>query len=465
MSQSAPEPAPAQDDALAKYERLPRRTTPTWEVELLIAGATVFALLQLPGLLDTWFYTYFPRFGRPMAELIIVPYVYAKSAAYALIATFVLHLSARGYWVALIGLRSVYPDGVRWDNLRWGPLYRHEIQARTPSAEDLIERADNRASVIFGYGIGFALVVIAPLLFVAIVTLATIVFQLLTLAYFPWQKVWYLLFAGIFLPFMLAVSIDRWFGKKLAPDGLPARSYRAVLRTYLRAGMSSFSSYPTLMFMSRAGQKRGGAVLALGVALLAAISFVQLMVHEGDLSIGNYAGLEPGEPGSLRALRAANYADQRGADAAAPEPFIPSEIARGDYLRLFVPYRPARDSAAVEKQCELPQNIAPESITLQAGDDELERALAERTAGDAARSARLDCLARIYAVTLDSQPLPDLQFDLADDPASGLRGVLAMIRIADLAPGRHLLEIQRPPSPIATEHSPPPRPHRIVFWR
>ncbi len=37
-------------------ERLPPRTTPTWEMELLISGATVFALFQLPGALDQGLY-------------------------------------------------------------------------------------------------------------------------------------------------------------------------------------------------------------------------------------------------------------------------------------------------------------------------------------------------------------------------------------------------------------------------
>jgi hypothetical protein len=32
--------------------RLPPKTTPTWEVELLVSGATVFGLAQLPPLAD-----------------------------------------------------------------------------------------------------------------------------------------------------------------------------------------------------------------------------------------------------------------------------------------------------------------------------------------------------------------------------------------------------------------------------
>ena len=39
---------------------LPRRTTPTWEVELLISGVAVFAMLQLPGWLDDRLFALLP---------------------------------------------------------------------------------------------------------------------------------------------------------------------------------------------------------------------------------------------------------------------------------------------------------------------------------------------------------------------------------------------------------------------
>jgi hypothetical protein len=35
-----------------EHERVPAQTTPTWEMELLVSGATIFGLLQLPTFLD-----------------------------------------------------------------------------------------------------------------------------------------------------------------------------------------------------------------------------------------------------------------------------------------------------------------------------------------------------------------------------------------------------------------------------
>ena len=55
--------------------------------------------------------------------------------------TFALHLLLRAHWIALVGLHSIYPDGVRWDRLRMGPIQRELERRRERPAADAIERA------------------------------------------------------------------------------------------------------------------------------------------------------------------------------------------------------------------------------------------------------------------------------------------------------------------------------------
>ena len=107
---SADVPAPPPD-----RESLPARTTPTWEMELLISGATVFGLLQLPGLADRLLFHVHNSSAEPVAAFVLPLWIYVKSALLTLAATFVVHLALRGYWIALVGLSSVYPDGIRWE--------------------------------------------------------------------------------------------------------------------------------------------------------------------------------------------------------------------------------------------------------------------------------------------------------------------------------------------------------------
>jgi hypothetical protein len=53
--------------------------------------------------------------------------------------------------------------------------------------------------------------------------------------------------------------------------------------------------------------------------------------------------------------------------------------------------------------------------------------------------------------------------DAASDPVSGLRGVMAMIPMAGLAPGRHEVTVARLSRSRSGAEA--PKPERILFWK
>jgi hypothetical protein len=446
MSQPSPppdDPAMTGTEPLPPRQSMPRHTTPTWEMELLISGATVFALMQLPSGIDSVVNALLPRFEQAASALILLPSIYLKSAAYALILTFILHLATRGYWVALVGLSSVYPEGVRWDALKMGPNYLAAIRARMPTLAELIERADNRASQVFGFGLGFALVLLAPLVFVTLTALLSFGLAELLGRRDAWYLIWNVMMGMIFLPYFVAMLLDRWIGRRLAPQGRGARFLRRLFTGYLQSGFQSFVNFPVLMFTSLIGQHRAGILLGAAIVVLAMASLAEQMWGNYESRIGQYAPLLVPDTHRSRILDPQHYADQRDpVGSLAPLPFIPSEIVRGDYVRLFIPYRPDRDNPAVQRQC-------PDL------DARLEQA----------PDAALDCLAAVYQVSLDGVRVADPQFDRAVDSKSGLRGVVAMLRVADLAPGRHEIEIARPLEAPRRPDRPLAPAYRIPFWR
>jgi len=97
-------------------------TSPTWELELLISGAVLFALFQIPTQLTAFFARLEPHATSTMMSVLLLGQLYMKAILYALIASFVVHLVARAYWVGLVGLQSVFPKGVRWENFKSGPV-------------------------------------------------------------------------------------------------------------------------------------------------------------------------------------------------------------------------------------------------------------------------------------------------------------------------------------------------------
>jgi len=448
MSELPTEATPAR--AAFGRRALPGETTPTWEMELLISGLTVFALMQLPGELDRWLAAGMTRFEAEWRTIVLLVYVYVKFAVVALIGTFILHLSARGYWVALVGMRSVFPDGMRWDRLRGGPIYRAYAERSTPTQEVRIERADNRASIVFGVGVGLAFLMLVPLL---MVTAGFVLALALSFAFGlreQWTGLFFVAVAIMVLPLLAANLIDRMRGARLDPDGRMARLLEGVFRLYGRIGMGRYGNSLLAVFYTQIGTKRASATV-FGLTLLVMLPIMAGMENQrGTLNVGNYRWLPPPDRAGARVVDPQRYASlspmRSGLDI---DPYIQSEIVRDPYLKLFVPYMPTRLNVAIPRDC-------PGVDPAVSDDAALEEA---RLAGV------LDCVAKLHPVTLDGVAVQDLRYDVHSDPGTGLRGFLAMIPVHDLARGRHELGVMPAPRTREREGDKPLRPLVIPFWR
>jgi hypothetical protein len=99
-----------QSDAL---ERLRDRTD---ELELIISSLTIFALFSLPGWMFDSFSGVYTHLSTALAIAGTVGITMLTGVCYGLAVCFVVHLMARAYWVGLIGLRTVFPDGINWSD-------------------------------------------------------------------------------------------------------------------------------------------------------------------------------------------------------------------------------------------------------------------------------------------------------------------------------------------------------------
>jgi hypothetical protein len=419
---------------------LPRHTTPTWEVELLISGVAVFAMLQLPGWLDDRYFALLPRFGSGWETPLFLTYVYLKGAAVLLAVTFALHLLLRAQWIAQVGMHSVFPGGIRWERLRIGPLTRAVEQRRYGNADESIERADNRATVVFSIGVMLAsslllLGFLLPALFAAVMGSL----WLCGVTADP-GRVFAITSMLFVLPALFAQGIDRRFGHRLAAGGILHATISRVIGFYSRLGLMSRGSNPVLSLLSSHGGELRAMTFTLVVigATMAGVA-VSGEVLKDPAGFGDYAAFPAFADGS-RMLDPAHYDDQRDVAHDPPAAFIQSAIAAGPYLRLTVPYDPRRDAAAM-RGCTI--------------------AAASR---DARAAAKLDCLQSLHGVVLDGKPLANLRYDAGSDPRTDRPALVAMIALRALAPGRHELQVARPPRADG-KHRGEPAFVRIPFWR
>lgn len=435
------EPPPATHGVLD----IPRDTTPTWEIELLISGIVLVGLVQIPPWLRELWQHRAPHASVLGAAAGGSALLAVDAALYALVGCFLVHLALRGYWVALVGADSVFPHGVRWDKQReYGPIQAEITQARVRPLRSFIARADNAASLVFATGFVLAASAVSSLGFV--VALGAVGWALSAVLPVKLARTVFVAVLGVLAVAVFgAAAVDVRFGARLRTGGRMDRSVRAVLRAVSGLtpdGVRSLAAVLTSNLDKRVAY--GAALVGLGGAYVSA----QLSVRDDDVpGASNYTYFaEDPRPGVVTA----DYYDalRRDGGGTSGAPSIQSDVVTDPYVRLFVPYRPERHDAALRRAC-------PGLRPPPAGRDEGPGAA---TADDAV----LACAAKLHAVTLDGRPLPDGRFRFFTNPRTERRGFLMLIPAAGLAPGEHVLAVQparRDPAPADTA------PVRIPFWR
>lgn len=422
---------------------IPSHTTPTWEMELLISGVTVFAMLQLPGLMDQAYLALSPRLDQDWEALSRLLFTYSKMSVLILSAAFVLHLSLRGYWVALVGMNSIYPDGVVWDRLKVGSIQRRWIERRGISMADRIESADNRASIVFALGVTMALTMIGLVLFVAA--------GFAIAAPLSWMLGWdwgfrngsFLLIGMVTLPYALAHFFDQRFGARLSPEGWSARAISKVFSTYSSLGYSSDTNPTMKLLQSHVGARKVFAATFIAVMLVAFFATGQLILQQTSINLGAYALWPEAIIGADDSVIDQHYRDQSGEDNFLL-PTIDSMFPSGGYLSLIVPFNPKRDPGLLAAAC-------PEAW--------------QTAHASAQRGPLLDCMTRLQELQLDGQVMQPLAPHYYTAPRTGQHGMLIVIPIGNLAVGEHSLSLNRAQAVDRDDRNGKPDRYQIAFWK
>jgi hypothetical protein len=421
-------------------DQLPAKTTPTGEMELLISGATIVGLLQLPNVLDHLYYRTVNMSPSDYMGVLMPLWLYSKGGVVTLVLTFLAHLSLRGYWVALVGMNSVYPGGILWENLGLGPITRERFaRSKDGGMDEAIERADNRATRVFGVGVAFAVLMlalstIALLALVACVAVDALFGEGYTTAVF------FTVIALAALPGFITWMVDRRFGESLSAHPGLRRAIGGMIDGYGKWGIGPRTNPLIALFRSHVGRARFASTVVLVLMPILFAIVLQNSMARGRLPFGLFVGISGTDVYSATASPADFYEDERGDPwRMTPLPHIPSRIVDGPYLQLYVPFIPRLHGAALPGAC-------PE---LQG-------------AGNADARTRLDCLARMISLQLDGSPVA-VPLDATTDAATGQPGMLAMVPIASLGSGRHELSLIAPDEHDASGEQ--RRRYRIAFWK
>ena len=412
--------------------RVPRGTTPTWEIEMLLSGAVVFALMQVPGALDSTFDRLFLRLDGTFGVAALLVYSYTKAIVYALILTFLFHLAARAYWIALVGIDSVYPGGPKWANRKMGRIARETLEARVVPPGELIGRADDRCSLIFASGILLVLFALFSLL--GTILLGAIAYALSEILFGgrDFATIMLVLAAAISIPSAIAMFVDRLRGDRLARGGTPARLIAFSNAAGFR--MPVLRHALPLLYTLSTNRPTQRVYVLLVVAMLGIVYFVmgEVLVRREVLRFDMYAYL-PDQPTSY-ALDPDHYEDRREPASAAMLPYIQSEIVIAPYVRLFVPYLAERHELGLQLACPGLKPLTASRFRMRT----------RGTLDDARSLETLACFSKMLAIELDGEPV-DVTLHFGSDARTAQRGVVAVIPVTSLEKGRHVVALRRPP--------------------
>jgi hypothetical protein len=363
-------------------------TSPTWELELFLSGAFVFATFQLPGLIERLNARLAPHVTETSEFLLFNGVMYGKAIAFTLIAMFSVHLFMRAYWVALMGIHSVFPKGIRWDELKAGPVTRAIYRERVRPASDAIARLDNGCSIVFSAGL---LIVLLFLLTTCVVAAATAIGYGIahTIGDGTGTETYFL---GVLVVFMLVPLVARLIEKRAGDDIDPAsRTYRLLRRliglSYTLSGMRWLGPM-MLTLTTNVGRRRALALLGVTLVGLIFVAMIDRLSRTDRLSINSYDyfGASRNHGVDYRFYESERDSEQPYSRV----PSIQSDIVRDPYLKLFVPYDPRRDNAVIARVCPTVRPLQPRGLQLGA----------DSYLPDSSTVPVLECIGRIHAVKL-----------------------------------------------------------------
>ncbi len=398
------------------FESLRERTD---ELELIISGISLLALLSLPGwLFDHWVQVEVHAEGQRHL-LLAFAFQLGSGLSMTLAGAFLLHLAVRAYWVGLIGLKAAFPAGIRWDEIRSiGPITRDYHRRTVVDLDTAIDAADRVASIVFALVSLVALSVLWIGVLLVVATLFAMGFAALAgqsaePATDSASTVFAVLTLIVVLP-LLALD-SAWLARR---QQRPVPAWRRTVvekLIYLQGILFPQRLVLPVQLSLESNLPRRTFTLAFLLLLLSSAVFgsVQERAVREFALVSSYAYF--GDTDAEEGLRSAHYANLRSErDALARVPLIPADMIADGHLRLFLPYLPERDNAVLRVQC-------PQAVD---------------------SAARRRCLAGLWEVTIDDKPADLAAFVTAERRDLGQRGLQGYLSLAGLAPGAHVLRVR-----------------------
>lgn len=346
MADAAPSQSTLPPD---QQEKLRELTAQSWNLELVISGAALFAVLQLPDLLDQAFdyfqYNFSTGQGGLQQMLPMLAYSLMKAMCYVLFLAFLTNFVMRAFWVGLVGLLAVYPTGVHYERIPFTTPYAQKRMATDLGPLDrYILRLDQRCNIVFAVAFMFVIFLIAVAIAYLVVLLVSSVLRPMLPA-----PIWHSLVLCAYalgLLYFIASMVLSLPTVKAHPTGEKIHYQLTASAKFIFWGMSTPFGFLVNTFYSHLPYGKILRAMGLFMVVFCVVLTVELLV--------NTARVDRQVSFTKRHLYSAGldslfsnpnvYEDQLAEGEYVSTACIPSEVLNEPFIRVFVAYPKALDT-------------------------------------------------------------------------------------------------------------------------
>lgn len=333
-----------------QQEKLSELTSQSWNLELVISGAALFAVLQLPEVLDSGFdYIHYNLIAKTTGVSGLFPQLALstmKASCYVLFVAFLANFIMRAFWVGLVGLLAVYPEGIQYDRIPFASKRNQQrMEDELGTLEGYILALDRRCNIVFAIAFLFVLfLIMIALSYLLILVLYAILGPLIPVYYLELLKT---IFYVLLIIYVVIGSVAGLPNIKDKPALEALQRHLAALNRLVLWGLYRPVNFILNTFYTHVPPRKLIQYVLLMTGVFVVLLFGQMvfdMAHKDGSSISLSSRHLSAGTGGNTFIDPAVYDDQRDPDQLIWKAAIQSDVIREPFVRLFIAYPKTLDT-------------------------------------------------------------------------------------------------------------------------
>ncbi len=400
--------------------------TQSWQAELVISGLAIFGSLQLPEFLNGLVDYCLINFSEEYMEIFFFLFIYPFFAAAILIFSFIAHLILRALWIGMLGLVSVFPNGINLDQELFSKDYMQKFLKDYPDVNEFNKSLDDLCSSIFAGSAATAIVMVMISITIALILIIATIINFIIPSLNILNIV--IVLGGIF--FSLSVFGSFLNSKKLREKEWVKKiqyPFAQIIGRIVYLFALKPISYISMIFMTNSKSKSFFSLNAF--AGIFSVVFATLLVFplltQSNIYYFQQENFFNNRTNSYH-LKSSKYENLFPENPTLLTPFIQADIIEGKVVKLFIPW--------FKREQKFADELCGEFVK----DNEM--TVTERKS--ASTKFKVDCAKKYFEISLNDSLQQNLKYYWHHISINGQAGFLTYISTENCQPMENILKIK-----------------------